>query len=41
MSNALGRLRHGFNDELLVRTASGQPTPRAEALIEQTQQLLR
>jgi DNA-binding transcriptional LysR family regulator len=42
MSNALGRLRHIFNDELLVRTASGmQPTPRAEELLEHTQQLLR
>lgn len=42
MSNALGRLRHIFGDELLVRTASGmQPTPRAGELLGQTQQLLR
>jgi DNA-binding transcriptional LysR family regulator len=42
MSNALGRLRHIFKDELLVRTANGmQPTPRAEELLDQTQQLLR
>lgn len=42
MSNALGRLRHIFNDELLVRTARGmQPTPRAEALLERTHSVLR
>jgi DNA-binding transcriptional LysR family regulator len=42
MSNALGRLRHIFGDDLLVRTAKGmQPTPRAEELLEQTQQLLK
>lgn len=42
MSNALGRLRHIFKDELLVRTARGmQPTPRAEELRERTHQLLR
>lgn len=42
MSNALGRLRHIFNDELLVRTAKGmQPTPRASELLGQTQQILR
>jgi DNA-binding transcriptional LysR family regulator len=42
MSNALGRLRHIFGDDLLVRTAKGmQPTPRAEQLLPQTQQLLK
>ncbi len=42
MSNALGRLRHMFKDELLVRTARGmQPTPRAEELHKRTHQLLR
>lgn len=31
VSNALKRLRHAFNDELLIRTAYGvKPTPRAE-----------
>jgi DNA-binding transcriptional LysR family regulator len=33
VSNALKRLRHSLNDELLIRTAYGvKPTPRAEAL---------
>lgn len=42
MSNALGRLRHIFNDDLLVRTASGmQPTPLASQLREPTQLVLR
>jgi DNA-binding transcriptional LysR family regulator len=42
MSNALGRLRRIFKDELLVRTASGmQPTPRAEELRQTIQPLLR
>jgi DNA-binding transcriptional LysR family regulator len=42
MSNALGRLRGLFADELLVRTATGmQPTPRALELIEPLRQLLR
>ncbi|HTZ81299.1 MAG TPA: LysR family transcriptional regulator [Stellaceae bacterium] len=42
MSNALGRLRHLFADEILVRTATGmQPTPRARALAGATRQLLR
>lgn len=41
MSSALGRLRHIFDDELLVRTASGmQPTPRAEKLIEPVRQAI-
>lgn len=41
MSSALARLRHLFDDELLVRTAAGmQPTPRAEALIEPIRQVL-
>lgn len=41
MSSALARLRHLFQDELLVRTAAGmQPTPRAETLIEPVRQLL-
>lgn len=41
MSSALARLRHLFDDELLVRTAAGmQPTPRAEALMEPLRQLL-
>jgi DNA-binding transcriptional LysR family regulator len=35
VSNALGRLRRTFNDELFVRTAQGmQPTPFAEQLAE-------
>lgn len=42
MSNALGRLRQVFRDELLVRTASGmQPTARAESLREPVRQVLR
>jgi len=42
MSNALGRLRGMFGDELLVRTATGmQPTPRALELIDPLRQLLR
>ncbi|GJE59987.1 LysR family transcriptional regulator [Methylobacterium trifolii] len=42
MSNALGRLRTIFRDELLVRTAAGmQATPRALELIEPTRQILR
>jgi len=33
VSNALKRLRHAFNDELLIRTAYGvKPTPRAESI---------
>jgi len=33
VSNALKRLRHAFNDELLIRTAHGvKPTPRAESI---------
>ena len=35
VSNALGRLRRTFGDELFVRTAHGmQPTPFAEQLAE-------
>jgi DNA-binding transcriptional LysR family regulator len=42
MSNALGRLRALFGDELLVRTATGmKPTPRASELAEPLRQLLR
>jgi DNA-binding transcriptional LysR family regulator len=42
MSNALGRLRAMFGDELLVRTASGMmATPRALELAEPLGQLLR
>lgn len=42
MSNALGRLRALFADELLVRTATGmQPTPRAIELVEPLRALLR
>lgn len=42
MSNALGRLRGLFGDELLVRTASGmKPTPRALDLVDPLRQLLR
>ncbi|WIM10212.1 MAG: Transcriptional regulator, LysR family [Enhydrobacter sp.] len=42
MSNALGRLRRMFGDELLVRTSTGMmPTPRATELAEPLQQLLR
>jgi len=42
MSNALGRLRAMFGDELLVRTATGmQPTARAIELAEPLRQVLR
>jgi DNA-binding transcriptional LysR family regulator len=42
MSSALGRLRHIFKDELLVRTANGmQPTPRAQELMLPLSQVLR
>src|SRR5262249_11734519 len=42
MSNALGRLRQLFNDELLVRSATGlQLTPRGEELGRAIQPLLR
>lgn len=42
MSNALGRLRGMFGDELLVRTSTGmQATPRAIELTEPLRQLLR
>lgn len=42
MSNALSRLRHIFQDELLVRTAAGmQATPRALELAEPVRQVLR
>jgi DNA-binding transcriptional LysR family regulator len=42
MSNALGRLRATFGDELLVRTSTGMmPTPRALELVEPVRQLLR
>jgi DNA-binding transcriptional LysR family regulator len=42
MSNALARLRHLFQDELLVRTATGmQATARAQELAEPTRQVLR
>lgn len=42
MSNALGRLRSLFSDELLVRTSTGmKPTPRALELVEPLRQLLR
>lgn len=42
MSNALGRLRRTFADELLVRTATGMaPTPRALELVEPLRQALR
>lgn len=42
MSNALGRLRQMFGDDLLVRTASGmQPTARAEAIHEPLRLILR
>jgi DNA-binding transcriptional LysR family regulator len=42
MSNALGRLRHVFKDELLVRTSSGmQATPRALELTEPIRRVLR
>lgn len=42
VSNALGRLRQIFGDELLVRTASGmQATPRALELVAPMKQILR
>ena len=42
MSNALGRLRQVFRDDLLVRTANGmQPTAQAEALREPLRLVLR
>ncbi|MBN8939818.1 MAG: LysR family transcriptional regulator [Rhizobiales bacterium] len=42
MSNALGRLRHIFKDELLVRTSAGmQATPRALELAGPIRQVLR
>jgi DNA-binding transcriptional LysR family regulator len=42
MSNALSRLRHIFQDELLVRTATGmQATARALELAEPIRQVLR
>jgi DNA-binding transcriptional LysR family regulator len=42
MSNALGRLRRIFRDDLLVRTASGmQPTAQAELLREPLRLVLR
>jgi DNA-binding transcriptional LysR family regulator len=42
MSNALSRLRHIFNDGLLVRTANGmQATPRALELAEPVKRVLR
>jgi DNA-binding transcriptional LysR family regulator len=42
MSNALGRLRGMFGDDLLVRTSSGMvPTPRALELAGPLRQLLR
>lgn len=49
MSNALGRLRRLFGDDLLVRTSGGmQPTPRAlelaaplEALLRQVERLMQ
>lgn len=42
MSNALSRLRHLFQDELLVRTATGmRATARAIELAEPTRQVLR
>lgn len=42
MSNALGRLRRVFNDELLVRTATGmKATPRAMELVDPLRQVLR
>lgn len=48
MSNALGRLRHVFRDELFIRTAKGmEPTPRAlelgplvRAILQQTTRLM-
>lgn len=42
MSSALGRLRHIFKDDLLVRTARGmQPTPRALELMQPLGRVLR
>jgi DNA-binding transcriptional LysR family regulator len=42
MSNALGRLRGMFADELLVRTSTGmKPTPRAMELVDPLRHLLR
>ena len=42
MSNALGRLRQVFKDELLVRTAAGMiATPRALELLDPLRQALR
>lgn len=42
VSNALSRLRHLFNDELLVRTPTGmEPTQRAEELGPAVDQILR
>jgi DNA-binding transcriptional LysR family regulator len=42
MSNALGRLRRLFRDDLLIRTASGmRPTRQAEILREPLKQALR
>jgi DNA-binding transcriptional LysR family regulator len=42
MSSALNRLRGMFDDELLVRTATGmKATPRASELVEPLRQLLR
>lgn len=42
MSNALGRLRQVFKDELLVRTSAGMiATPRALELLEPLRQALR
>ena len=42
MSNTLLRLRHMFNDELLIRTASGmQPTHYADELQEPVRLALR
>jgi len=41
-SSALGRLRHLFDDELLVRSGSGmEPTPRALELAERVTPILR
>ena len=42
MSNALARLRHHFNDDLLVRTAKGmETTPRGQALVSPVRNSLR
>lgn len=42
MSNALRRLRHVLNDELLIRTSVGmEPTPRALELVEPVRHILR